>query len=244
MKRWLALLPLALTCRGQALLPSQQALLDRVAEYARDHERRLPDFVCTRITRRSQDKSGAGDHWQLLDTLEEEVTFTAGRESYKVLKHNGKPVKPTAHVTSGFRSAGEFGTILAGIFAADSHTTFQWDPAGAFRFRVAREHSDYKITQAAKRVAVGFGGLLYPAGDSGAVERLHVETDEPEGLIVGGVTTDVQFIEVNIAGQPYRLAGRAETRVRRQKILLKREMEFRDYHKYTADTSVTFAPPK
>ena len=39
---------------------------------------------------------------------------------------------------------------------------------------------------------------MYAASDSGMVERLHIETDKPEGLPAGGITTDVRFIEVSI----------------------------------------------
>ena len=234
------------------LTPSQKALLELTAAYAQGYERRLPDFVCTRITRRSRDASGAGERWRPLDTVEEELTFVNGHESYRLQKFNGKPVKPSAHVTTGFKSAGEFADVLIGIFAAEAGAQFQWERdensggqhIGVFRFRVMREHSGYKVNQGTKRVAVGFGGLLYANGDSGAVERMHIETDDPEGLPVGGIATDIRFIEVAIAGQRYLLPGQAEARVRYKGGALKREMEFRDYRKYAAETAVEFEPPK
>lgn len=237
---------------GTPLTPSQKALVERMAAYAQEYERRLPDFVCTRITKRSRDAPGAGERWQPLDTVEEELTFVKGHESYRLLKFNGKPVKPSAHVTSGFKSGGEFADVLIGIFAPDTNAQFQWERdedsgerhTSVFRFRVQREHSGYKVNQGTKRVVVGFGGLLYEDGDSGVVERMHIETDDPEGLSVGGIATDVRFIEVTIAGQRYLLPGQAEARIRYKGGALKREMEFRDYHKYVADTSVEFEPPK
>ena len=259
MARWLALCTLlALNgapraqIAGTPLTPPQKALLDQMAAYARDYEGRMPDFVCTRITKRSRDASGAGTRWQPLDTVEEELTFVKGHESYKLLKFNGKPVKPTAHVTSGFRSSGEFAGVLIGIFAAGTNAQFQWERdedsgerhTSVFGFRVPREHSGYKVNQGTKRVVVGFGGLLYADAASGAVQRMHIDTDDPEGLAVGGMTTDVRFIDVTIAGQRYLLPGQAEARIRYKGGVLQREMEFRDYHKYVADAAVEFEPPK
>ena len=250
---------LALSCgaaRAQTasapLTPAQKALVGRMAEYAREYRRQLPDFVCTRITRRSRDKSGSGEFWQPLDTAEEELTFVKGRESYRLVKYNGKPVKPKGQATSGFKSSGEFAGYLAEIFAQDANAEFQWerdeDSAGrhtsVFRFRVAREHSRSTVGAGAKEEVVGIGGLLYAAGDTGAVERMHIQTDEPEGVKAGGITTDVRFVEVTIAGERYRLPGQAEARIGYKGRLLKREMEFRDYHKYAADSSVVFEETK
>ena len=230
----------------------QHTLVDRLGECARAYDARLPDFVCTRVTRRSRDTAGSGAQWKLLDTSEEELTMVKGHERYRLVKLNGKAVKPGAYLTSGFKSYGEFGGLLRDIFGAGVDAEFGWerdeDSAGrriaVFRFRVPRERSRCTVGDGAHTAVVGFGGLLYAAGDTGAVERMHIQTDEPEGVKAGGITTDVRFVEVTIAGERYRLPGQAEARIGYKGRLLKREMEFRDYHKYAADSSVVFEETK
>lgn len=234
------------------LTPPQKALIDGMGEYARAYEARLPDFVCTRVTRRSRDTTGSGEQWKLLDTTEEELTVVKGRERYRLVKLNGKPVKPAAQVRPGFTTSGEFAGLLRDIFGAGVDAEFQWerdeDTAGrrstVFRFRVPRERSRCTVFDGAHKAVVGFGGILYAAGDTGAVERMHIQTDEPEGVKAGGITTDVRFVEVTIAGERYRLPAQAEARMGYQGRLLKREMEYRDYHKYAADSSVVFEETK
>jgi hypothetical protein len=249
---------LALGCalgRGQTagapLTPAQKALLDRVAEYARGYQRRLPDFVCTRVTRRSRDASNSGERWKPIDTSEEELTVVTGRENCRLLRFNGKPAKPGAHM-SGFKSNGEFAGVLNGIFGEGHNPEIRWerdeDSAGrhisVFRFRVPKERSKATVGTGGKTEIVGFGGLVYAAADTGEVERVHIEQDEPEYIKASGMTTDVRFIEATIAGARYLLPGQAESRIRFNGSLLKREMEFRDYHKYAADASIVFDDPK
>jgi hypothetical protein len=237
---------------GTPLTPQQQALLDRIAEYSRVYERRMPDFVCTRVTRRSRAEPGSPERWKALDTSEEELTVVKGRESFRLLKFNGKPAKPSARQTSGFHSNGEFAGVLGGIFGEGKDPEVQWerneDSAGrhlsVFRFRVPKERSHATISENGKSEVVGFGGLVYAAGDTGEVERVCTEGDVPAGLNAGAMTTDVRFIEAMIGGERYLLPGQAEARIRYKGTLLRREMEFRDYHKYVAGTSVVFDTPE
>ncbi len=244
------ILALALDGWGQAAAsvqqPSQADLLDRVSKYAQAYGQEMPDFVCVRITRRSEDRSGTGKKWKLLDTIEEELTGVGGREDYRVLKIDGKTAKGAARIASGFLSSGEFGAVLAGIFAEDTRAAFQWgggDESGVLHFRVDREHSGYRIRESgAGEIVVGFGGLIYADRESGAVERLHVETDPPVGLNVGNITTDVQFAPAAIGGKAYMLPKQAEATIRHDNTILKREMEFRDYHKYSSDSTVFYGP--
>jgi hypothetical protein len=260
MARWTTLCcVLELGCAGAhaqtvnaPLTPAQRALVDRMAEYARGYEKRVPDFVCTRVTRRSRAKPGSGERWKPLDTSEEELTVVKGRESFRLLKLNGKPAKPSTRQASGFRSNGEFAGVLAGIFGEGKNAEIRWERdedwagrhIGVFRVRVPKERSHATVDEGGKKEIVGFGGLVYAAGDTGAVERVHLEQDAPEGLNAGGMTTDVRFVEVTIAGELYLLPGQAETRIRYNGALLKRDMEFRDFHKYVAGSSVVFDTPE
>jgi hypothetical protein len=76
------------------------------------------------------------------------------------------------------------------------------------------------------------------------MERMHLQTEDPEGLSVGGIAIDVRFGEVAIAGRQYLLPERAEAQTRYKRTLFKREMEYCQYHKYAANSEVSFETPK
>ena len=76
------------------------------------------------------------------------------------------------------------------------------------------------------------------------MERLHVETDRPAGMNVSNITTDVRFAPAAIGGRTYMLPSEAEATIQHEKTILKREMQFRDYHKYSADSTVFYWPAK
>ena len=72
---------------------SSKAILDGVRKTAQRYQEQLPDFVCTLLTKRSEDHGGSGKHFKQRDT--EEVEFRSiGRIPYrKVLKVNNKPAR-------------------------------------------------------------------------------------------------------------------------------------------------------
>jgi hypothetical protein len=246
------ILAMAGGCAGQTsmrpLEPEQREQLDRISSYALGYARHLPDFICTRTARVSRSRSGAGESWQIVDLVEDELTSVAGQERYNLVRVNGRPVKPGTHPKVTFNSNGEFGATLIDLFADHTQAKFQWERAesneghsvSVFRFRVQKDNSNSKVYQGSKAAAVGYSGLLYANGSTGAVERLHIDSDDPEGLPIRGGSTDIRFAEAEIGGLTYWLPIRAELRIYWKKSLFKREMEYSSYHKYAADTALKY----
>src|SRR5260370_26742771 len=73
----------------------QKSIVARVIENARVYDGRLPNFVCTHVTRRSEDKSGAGTRWKDNDNYEDELTYFERKEHYRLEKGKGQPAKDT-----------------------------------------------------------------------------------------------------------------------------------------------------
>lgn len=218
-----------------------QTLLERVTAYARQYESRVPNFVCTRVTRRSEQTS-RGD-WKLLDTVEDEVTFSGGRERVRTLGVNGKPLKPGQRVT-GFTSRGEFGNFLTSVFLPESRAEFEEEGPERLKFRILQKDSTYNVQAGSQGgEMVGYHGELTARAD-GTVVRVHIDADNPRRLPFSDLSNDVEFGEVAIGEGRYFLPVRAEARIRQKKSLMRREMEFRNYHKYDADSSVNFSIPK
>src|SRR3984885_3665466 len=106
---------------------AQQAILDGVRNTARRYQDELPDFVCTLLTKRSEDRGGSGKHFKQRDTDEVEYR-SIGRIPYrKVLKVNNKPASQEPLI--GFRSDSLLpivGFLPDWLLGPDAETKFAW----------------------------------------------------------------------------------------------------------------------
>jgi hypothetical protein len=59
----------------------QARVLDAAREYALDYSKKLPNFICTQVTRRYEDPSGL-EFWQSQDTVVEKLSFFEQKEDY------------------------------------------------------------------------------------------------------------------------------------------------------------------
>ncbi len=149
----------ALHAASRPLTPDQAKILASIRASALQYTQKLPDFMCTQITRRqvtslSTSTSGltgvvsasgapatgvanamhnpAGHG----DVIEEQLTFIDHKENYTVLKVDGRKVAGVDHMQfQGAVSAGEFGTDLHNIFDPRSDTVFAWQHPGALHGR-------------------------------------------------------------------------------------------------------------
>ena len=104
------------------------ALLVRVKAGAMRYQEHLPDFTCTEVTVRKEDRAGDGTDWRTLDTLEELVSFaSSGRVSKTLVKKNGRPVtrnRPGGLIENAVLSGA---IVPRGIFGAKAQPRFDWD---------------------------------------------------------------------------------------------------------------------
>jgi hypothetical protein len=75
----------------------QARALAVLRDYALNYTGRLPDFVCTRITQRAFKQNVGSPAPPQRDSIEEQVTYAGQKESYAVMKRNGKAVNGVAH---------------------------------------------------------------------------------------------------------------------------------------------------
>ncbi len=94
----------------------QERILNEVRTYAADYTKRLPDFICTQVTRRYMGSSLLGIRSQP-EVITMRLSFFGQREEYKVLSVNGRSSTLTLDQLGGATSRGEFGTQLKMLFA-------------------------------------------------------------------------------------------------------------------------------
>jgi hypothetical protein len=231
----------------------QKRILAEITENALNYSKNLPNFICTQVTRRNVDPSGM-ENWQLMDTIQEQLSYFEQKENYKVTMVNSRMVTNLKHEQlGGATSSGEFGSMLYEIFSPESDTEFNWERWATlrgrrmyvFNFRVPQSRSKYSILDVPSRrqIIAGYHGLVYADRDTGIVMRIKLDCEEiPADFPIQNVSLDLNYDFTKIADQEFVLPLKAELRSRQGKYLVRNDVEFHLYRKFGADASVTFDP--
>jgi hypothetical protein len=238
----------------------QKRILSEVTDYAQNYTKKLPDFICSQVTRRYVDPTGK-ESWQQQDTVLERLTYFEGREDYKVVTVNNKPVEVSHQKLGGAAvSEGEFGSILAEIFDPRSETTFGWARwttwhgrrTYVFTYRVPQPRSTYRITQMQNAsgsdkvsAVAGYHGLVYVDTEFPQVMRIVLETEGlPPDFPIKEVNLNLTYNNTKIGDSEFMLPERAELRSRDDRnVLVKNDLQFVMYRKFGADTTIQFDTP-
>jgi hypothetical protein len=233
--------------------PSQwRPLLDQARDYALSYTRRLPDFICTQVTRRYIDPAGL-EIWQQQDTLTARLSYFEQKEDYKLMLVNGRATEAPYMDVGGAISSGEFGSMMREIFDRPTAATFQWERWATLRgrrmqvfaYRVAQPNSKWSIEYERRdRIVPGYHGLVFVDNEAGVVTRITLEADDiPAAYPLQQVSSSLDYDYATIAGQEYLLPLKAVMRMRQGKLLIKNEVEFRVYRKFSTETTITYETP-
>jgi hypothetical protein len=232
----------------------------------------LPDFICTQTVRRyqltpaippgadrrrgqPQQVIGAG-FWLPADVLTVKLSYFDNQEKYELILLNGHKTKET-YQSSGFTSEGDFGSTLLELFAPDTKTKFQWDHwthlrkrlTRVYAFRTTRDRSHYKIgigqgETRARSVIVGRKGFVYADDATQMVMRIVSEAVEiPLGFPVSAQISILDYDYAAVGDKQFLLPLRADERIFSPRIQFKNVVEFRDYRKFTGESTISFDVP-
>ena len=227
----------------------QKRVLGEATDYALNYTSRLPDFICTQVTRRYVDPSGM-EFWRSMDTITERLSFYEHHEDYKVVLVNNQPVEMSHEKLGGVVSAGEFGSMMQEIFNPETETQFDWDRwatlrsrrTHVFSYKVLVSRSKYSIiADGNQKIIAGYHGLIYVDRESSAIMKITLEADDiPAGFPVREVHLSLDYDHVTISDHDFILPLKAVITSRlRDKILTKNDVEFRLYRKFSAESTIT-----
>ena len=230
----------------------RKKVLDEVREYAANYTKRLPDFICTQVTRRYFDPSGL-EFWHSEDVVTARLSYFEQKEEYKIMTVNNAPTERTMRQLGGTTSSGEFGTMLREIFEPASHARFNWERWATLRgrrmhvfsYHIRQIYSKYHVIHNDKEEIVpAYGGLLYIDRDTSMVMRITSEAEDmPSSFPIQQTSTILDYDLIPINEREYVLPLRAVLRMRSGKLLTKNEVEFRMYRKFSAEATITFDTP-
>jgi hypothetical protein len=234
-----------------SFLRSDDPLIRKAANAALDFTETLPNYVCREMMARYQSETTPAN-FQPIDVVSTDVVYENGKEDYRNITVNGKAVKKSMEETGGSWSTGEFGTVLIDLFspatAADFH--FRRDSragsvlAKMYEFDVARENSHWSIHAGSQMYVPAYSGAVWIDPKTSRVLRIEMQAKAMPGefpLDHVESATDYEYIRLGDANQ-YLLPVHAETLScqRSSSLCAKNVIDFRNYHKYTGESSIQF----
>ena len=232
--------------------PSSREVLDRARQWALSFTANLPDFVCTQITRRSDNRGQGDKELKKRHYIVTKVQFVEGAESYMTLTVDGKPSQRHIREISGM---GEFGSALQALFQPGSPARFFHqgdslvDGQPAVIFAVTHP-SGYQLYTGVLHdgtlqnfVRVGYEGHIHVAKDSSALLRIEGERifGVPADFPVRQARFQIDYGPVDIEGHTYWLPLRSrDVLVGRRGWINQNENKWMNYRRFATKTTLDF----
>jgi len=235
-------------------------VIDQAREAAFTFSRTLPNFVVKQVTvRYGTFAARAGQtSWHALDTVTADVVSEDGKESYKNILINGKPPRDGIDKSSGTWSTGEYSSIQLDILSPGTRagfhdqrsTTIASRAAYRYDFSVERANSHWNIHSNSDSLTPEYTGVLWIDKETSRVLRIEMAAQNmPSTFKLDTVESAIDYDYVAIGDARFLLPVHSEALSceRGTNSCSRNVIDFRDYKKFTADTSITFddaAPDK
>jgi hypothetical protein len=238
--------------RGSRMPASGDDFIDDAREAAFSFTETLPNYVVKQYTTRYGTNATRGNRtsWQAIDVVTADVIEENGTEKYKNILVNGKPPRNDVEKTGSW-SKGEFSSlqldVLSPLTAADFHgkrsTTIVSRPAVRYDFSVDQPNSHWHVESEGQSYMPAYTGSIWIDKESKRVLRIELAAQSmPRSFPLDQVESSVDYDFVPIGEGKYLLPTHSEALscARGGNDCSRNVIEFRNYKKFTADTSITF----
>ncbi|MGA2273712.1 MAG: hypothetical protein ABSH00_09160 [Bryobacteraceae bacterium] len=229
-------------------------LIRRAAGAAFDFTEGLPNYVCQEQMARFASQTRPAD-WRAIDLVSAAVIYENGKEDYRDIKVNGKPRQSFAD-TDGAWSTGEFGTLLIDLFSPATDAQFRFRQtdriagvnARVYDYTVDHSHSHWNLTVSSQHYMPAYRGAVWIDPQTARVLRIEERAyDLPSSFPSDHVesATDYEYVQLGDA-RKYLLPVHSETLMcqRGSDMCDRNTIDFRNYHKYTGESTITFGDTK
>ena len=235
--------------------PVGDPLIAKATEAALDFTEGLPNYVCQELMARYESTTHPAN-WQALDVVGLAVVYEGGKEDYRDITVNGKPLKKGISQMDGAWSTGEFGTMLIDLLSPATAAQFRYRRderqsgviTKVYDYSVKRENSHWQITMASQSYRPPYKGSIWIDPATARVLRIEMQAfGFPEDFPTDHVESamDYQYTRLGDAKQ-YLLPVHAETLScqRGSDFCSHNVIDFRNYHKYSGESNITFGDVK
>jgi hypothetical protein len=225
-------------------------LIEKTKEASASFLQSLPNYVCHQVTTRYANQTRVTD-WQPIDVVTADLVYEQGKESYRNLQINGKATKKSPE-ESGAWSTGEFGTILDDLFSPATAADFQFVKdssisglsSSVYDFSVDRPHSHWRISVPGQFVQPAYKGTIWVDKKTFRVLRIEMQARQmpqefPEDTVETAV--DYQYTTLGTSDK-FLLPVHAEVLscIRGANTCQRNVIDFRNYHKFSGESTIKF----
>jgi hypothetical protein len=151
----------------------------------------------------------------------------------------------------GSTSTGEFATTLRNLFSNRTQATFKFlqstnigeTKAAIYDFKVVLRNSDWFTTVGSQSLLPAYSGSVWLDKSTGQVRRIEMQADNiPKDFPLVSIEWAVDYDEVSLGTGKFLLPVHAENLGcwRRASNCTKNVIDFRNYHKYAGESTITF----
>jgi hypothetical protein len=229
-------------------------VIDKARETAFEFTETLPDYMVKQYTTRYESANARriDTMWQPLDVVTADVITENGKERYENILRNGKPTKDVEE--SGTWSTGEFASTLEAIlspasdalFTNKKSTAIENRPSWRYDFMIEQPRSSWQVVAGGSRYRPAYGGAIWIDKETSRVLRIEMDARKiPEEFPLDHIESEVDYGFVTIGGKKYVLPTHSESLscTRGTTECTRNAIDFRNYRKYGANSSVTFDSP-
>jgi hypothetical protein len=240
---------LAMFCAVGIALAADDPTLALARRAASEYGATLPNYFCQETMERYNVVSNSLRTLpRQLDTVQAEVVYEQGKETFRNLRVNGKPVE---RADGGIWAVGVFGPLMASLFEprleAEFHLRGEAREAGRaavrYDFSVAEARSNWVISVAQGQVQPAYHGSIWVEAATGRILRHELETSSlPDAFQYQAASLSVRYRFVTINGTEYLLPRTTESRLcpRNYFYCDRVEATYTGCRKFSAESSLKF----
>ena len=231
-------------------------VIENAREAAFSFVETLPNYVVKQFTTRygTEAARGGKTSWRAIDTVTADVVSENGTEAYKNILVNGKPPREAIEKTGAW-STGEYASLLQDVLApqtdADFHgqrsTTIVNRAAYRYDFTVQRPNSHWHVYAASESYTPEYNGTIWIDKQNYRVLRIELSAQKlPRTFLLDTVESAVDYDYFTIGDGKFLLPAHSEALscVRGTGECTRNVIDFRNYKKFSAETSITFDADK
>jgi hypothetical protein len=231
-------------------------VIENAREAAFSFVETLPNYVVKQFTTRygTEAARGGKTSWRAIDTVTADVVSENGTEAYKNILVNGKPPREAIEKTGAW-STGEYASLLQDVLApqtdADFHgqrtTTIVNRAAYRYDFTVQRSNSHWHVYAMSESYVPEYTGTIWIDKQNYRVLRIELAAQKlPRSFLLDTVESAVDYDYFTIGEGKFLLPAHSEALscVRGTGDCTRNVIDFRNYKKFSAETSITFDADK
>jgi len=230
---------------------SEDPIIEKSREVTAQYAGNLPNFFCQQMTTRYESEHPR-QGWTALDVVSADVAYENGKETYKNIKINNKPVNKDMEDIGGTRSTGEFSSVLEDVMSPYTNAIFK--KAGTdtihghstwmYGFDVPRERSHWRVEAPSQLYYPAVRGTIWIDKETSRVLRIEMQARNIPILFPFDTVesaTDYDYVRLSTPDL-YLLPVDAEVLscIRGTSSCARNKIEFRNYRKFGTESTITF----